>query len=235
MPLSSLPKKLYSVQFNGALPITIVVLEKTGFRRYRLKVGNKELSTKSLTPLAVGSQYWGDFSYTKDGMLSIGNLKEKPPMLQKESNFLHIGSWELVDSIALRGEGYFHECLLAMLDMTENRAEFQVLSTMLLALNEGVIHLPLMVAKRPFLLQYKTSKNEDLNENLIDFFFAFDTLGAIKGRCINENSIFLETLFAKTKQLMEDNILENMNTKIKLSQTVPPLWVGEDSLLDVKG
>lgn len=234
MPFT-LPKKLYNIQFNGALPITIIVLESVGFRRYRLKVGNKELSTKSLTKLHVGHQYWGDFSYTKDGMLSIGNLKEKPAILQKETNFLKLNSWDLVEELSLHGEPYFKEWLLNSLETTQSQVDFKILSSMLLALHEGIIHLPLMVNFRPFLLQYKSIKNELLNQNLIDFFFAFDTLGAIKGTLKSENEINLETLFNKTAVLIKDNNLENKTLHVSVAQKLLPLWKGEDGLLDVKG
>lgn len=232
MPFS-LSKSLYTIQFNGALPITIIVLEKIGFRRYRLKVGNKELSTKSLTPLSVGKQYWGDFSYTKDGMLSIGNLKEKPSILQKETNFLKLNSWDLVEELEKGGEPYLKEWLLNALELTQSQLDFKTLSSMLLALNEGIIHLPLIISNRPFLFQYKLIKNELLNQNVIDFFFAFDTLGAIKGS-VSEEEINLETLFEKTASLLKENSPKKP-LHVKVAKELSPLWIGEDVLLDLKG
>lgn len=234
MPLSSFSKQLYSVQFNGALPITIVVLEEVGFRRYKLQVGNKKLTTKSLKPLKIGERYWGDFSYTQEGMLRIGNLKLKPSLLQNEQNFLPLNSWDLVENISTNQESYFKNWLLDALDKSETRGEFKLLSSMLIALQEDIIHLPLLINGRPFLLQWRRGKNEDLNQNWVDFFFAFDTLGALKGR-IEKQSISMEVLFAKTARVLEEKQMDTKEIELKITDNLLPLWNGDDALLDLKG
>ncbi len=44
-----------SRHYNASLPISIEVLELVGFKRYRLKVGHKEMTTKSMKPLIKAS------------------------------------------------------------------------------------------------------------------------------------------------------------------------------------
>ncbi len=50
-----------SINFNANLPINVEVLKQLDSSRYRLKLGRKELTTKSHKPLREGEMYWGNF------------------------------------------------------------------------------------------------------------------------------------------------------------------------------
>lgn len=220
-------------KFNGALPVTLEVLKKTGFRRYELKVGHKIMSTRSLKPLKIGYRYWANFSQTREGMLSINTLKEKPSILQKELSFLELSSWDMIDEFANNDMKFFKNWILNSLQSTEIKSEFLMLTSMLLALNEGIIHLPFKINKRPFLLQWR-AKEEDLNENLIDFYFAFDTIGAIRGKITKD--IKMEVLYQKSANLFSNKTFNEKPLHVNISETMlMPLWLGDDGLLDVKG
>lgn len=231
--ISNFAKEYFVIQFNGALPVTLEVLEKIGFNRYQLKVGHKQMGTRSQSPLKVGHRYWANFSQTREGMLAINTLKEKPPLLQKEMSFLDLPSWKSIDDFAKNDIKFFKNWILNSLQTTEIKSEFLMLTSMLLALNEGIIHLPFKINKRPFLLQWKINE-EGLNENLIDFYFAFDTIGAIKGKINNE--INMEVLYQKSANLFIDKTFEEKPLHVSISnQMLLPLWKGDDGLLDVKG
>ncbi len=231
--LSSFAKDYFVIQFNGSLPVTLEVLEQTSFQRYRLKVGHKEMSTKSLKPLKVGYRYWANFSQTKEGILSINNLKEKPKLLQKELDFLSIDSWEIIDEFAKNGVKFYKKWILKSLENSQSKNEFLMLTSMLLSLNEGVFHLPFKINSRPFLLQYKFHEN-NLNENLIDFYFAFDTLGAVKGKINKE--VNMEVLYEKSANLFKNKNFNEKKLHVNISQDMLyPIWKGDDGLLDVKG
>jgi len=120
-----------SHHYNASLPISIDVLEHVGFRRYPLKVGYKEMTTKSMKPLL--------------------EVKE-PSMVNK--------NW-----------------LLEALANCEDKAKFHTLSSMLLALHEGIVHLPLSIDSRLLLLQW--CENQNLNESWVDFYLAYGNLGAV--------------------------------------------------------
>ncbi len=79
-----------SRHYNASLPISIEVLELVGFKRYRLKVGHKEMTTKSMKPLNKGERYWGNFSEAKDGILTISHLRKKPEIIQLEKKIFFL-------------------------------------------------------------------------------------------------------------------------------------------------
>lgn len=213
--------------------MTLEVLEQIGYQRYQLQIGHKQMSTRSLKPLKIGYRYWANFSQTKDGSLIINSLKLKPPLLQKELNFLEIDSWEIIDNFAKNDIKFFKNWILNLLLNTENRTQFLMLTSMLLALNENIIHLPFKIDKRPFLLQWRINE-DNLNKNVIDFYFAFDTLGAIKGKIDKE--INMKVLYEKSLILLKEKTYKDKILNITISEDMLfPLWKGDDGLLDVKG
>ncbi len=231
--ISSFAKDYFVIKFNGSLPVTLEVLEQISYKRYNLKIGHKQMSTRSLTPLKVGYRYWANFSQTREGMLSINNLKEKPALLQKELDFLEINSWEIIDEFCKNGVDFFKEWILCKLEKTEIKSEFLMLTSMLLSLNEGIFHLPFKINSRAFLLQYRYNENS-LNENLIDFYFAFDTLGAIKGQIDKE--VKMEVLYEKSANLINKENFKDKKLHVNISPSMLlPIWKGDDGLLDVKG
>ncbi len=230
--ISHFARDFFVTKFNSSLPISIEVLKKIGFQRYELKVGHKLMRTKSLTPLKIGGRYWGNFSQTNEGILSINSLKLKPEVLQKELDFFELPSWDLVEQICTNDTIFFHDWILNGLQNTSNKDEFLTLTSMLLALNEGIIHLPFKINKRPFLMQYFISNN-NLNKNLINFYFAFDTLGSIKGEINNE--ISMKVLYKKSADLFKNCEYEDKKININICDDLEPIWKGSGGLLDEAG
>ena len=66
-----------SVILNTSLPVSIKVVEKTGYNRYILEFNEKKLNTKSMKNLKIGGQYWGEISSGSENIV-IQNLYEKP-------------------------------------------------------------------------------------------------------------------------------------------------------------
>ncbi len=189
------------------------------------------MRTRSLAKLKINGRYWGNFSQNKDGILAINNLKKKPEVLQNELEFFEIPSWEMVETICKSELSFFKNWILNSLEICKNKNDFSTLTSMLLALNEGIVHLPFKINKRPFLIQYKAI-NKTLNKNLIDFYFAFDTIAAVRGRIGNE--IEMKVLYEKSANLLSQNY-ENKLMKVGIADTIMPLWKGNGGLLDEAG
>ncbi|MCK9257302.1 MAG: hypothetical protein M0P02_04425 [Sulfurospirillaceae bacterium] len=229
--------KKQTLQYNASLPISIDVLERIGYQRYKLKVGHKQMSTRSMKYLEKGEKYWGNFSETKGGILTINNLKKKPAIMQDSENFLNIDSLQFLDELLNSNEFAleFKKFLLHALKNCNDNKDFFTLTSMLLALHAGIIHLPLLIDDKIFLLQWR--ENQSLNDGLLDFYFAYENLGAIEGRVdFKKEKIFLRTLFTRTA-----DFLNRFKSDAPFSfEAIPvneiyPLWEGTDELLNIKG
>jgi hypothetical protein len=75
-------------EFNASLPVKIEVKKELSPIRFLIKLGNREIETKSYIPLKVGKKY---LAQIKEGKYSIkiSNLKEYPKILNtlKKINF----------------------------------------------------------------------------------------------------------------------------------------------------
>ncbi|NLC27653.1 MAG: hypothetical protein GX780_02645 [Campylobacteraceae bacterium] len=227
----------HTMHYNASLPISIDVLEKIGYLRYKLKVGHKEMTTKSMKTLKVGEKYWGNFSESKDGILAINNLRKKPTLMQKNENFLAIDSFDFLEYILDNKDPALSikKWILKLLAECENKEIFYTLSSMLLALHEGIVHLPLSINRNIFLLQWR--ENQSLNDSLIDFYFAYENLGAIQGRVDSTtNSLNIQTLFERTANFLNRHSKDAPFTlQVETNDNLNPIWEGTHGLLDIKG
>ncbi|MBO8086566.1 MAG: hypothetical protein J7D61_11060 [Marichromatium sp.] len=228
-------KAHHTIRFNAALPIGIEVLESVGYRRYHLRVGHKEMTTRSVKELKPGERYWGNFSESKDGILTISHLRKKPKIMQHDEGFILLDSFDFLEMfVASKTPSLvFKQWILEALYETEEKALFQTLSSMLLALHEGIVHLPLQVANRQILLQWK--ENQRLNDSWIHFYIAYENLGALGGM-VSSHHLALEALFERTAHFLSrhDNTLP-LALSINTNDALLPLWEGESALLDIKG
>lgn len=228
-PFSSFAKDHFVIKFNSSLPVTLEVTKQTSFNRYEMKIGKRKMGTKSYKSLKIGHRYWANFSQTNEALININHLLLKPALLQKEESFIELPSWKMIDDIFSNGVDFFHEWILNSLQNAQTQPEFLHFTSMLLALNEGIFHLPFKIDNRPFLLQYK-----NLNENLVHFYFAFDTLGAIKGEI--SDMLNIKVLYEKTSNILKDKSFGGKHTNISVDENaILPLWKGDNGLLDVKG
>lgn len=220
------------LRFNSSLPLSLSVIQKLTPQRYKLKLGTQIISTKSLTPLKVGHKYWANFTKTKDGILNINNLFEKPKILQNDINFLHVKYLNGLKNMANAKD--FKSWVLKSLQTCEDQNSFKILCDILLALNENIIHLPFKTDFKTYLIQIKYQKNKILNKNMIKFYFAFDNLGAIMGEI--DNNIALTAMYEKSASIIQNKVFKNMNIHVNVKkQTIVPIYESVEGLLDVKG
>jgi hypothetical protein len=130
---------------------------------------------------------------------------------------------------------FFKNWILENLAMKEvDKETFKTLTQMLLALNEKVIHLPFKDNEKPILVQFQSNFNQE-----IDFYLAYENLGPIKGKIINENRetvLYLDVLFEKSflflkKELKKSDIISHMN----IQKDIKPLYDTDKLILDIKG
>lgn len=226
-----------SHHYNASLPISIEVIEPVGYKRYRLKVGHKEMTTRSMKALYKGERYWGNFSEARDGILTISHLRKKPLIMQTDSAFIPVKSFDFLAPFLEAKEPslVLKKWLLEALSVCEDKSSFHTLSSMLLALHEGIVHLPLSIDSRLLLLQWR--ENQNLNQALIEFYLAYDNLGAIKGEIdIRANKTFFECLFERTAIFLTQQLPDApFDFQAKTDDTLAPIWEGAHGLLDVKG
>lgn len=218
--------KAQNSSFNANLPIVINVLKQIGFNRYMLKIGNKEISTKSQKSLKEKAKYWGELRQYM-GVINVGGLNEFPKIMNEY--FIQDDSFWILENLATNSSlKWFHSWILDNLAKTNSKDEFKTLTSMLLALNESVIHLPLKFENKLFLLQIK------LEEQKSHFYFIFENLAPINGSIVGEN-IILNSLYDKTIFHLTKHKPSNLNVSINKVAKISPLWQIEQNLLDVKG
>ena len=87
-----------NINFNANLPVSIEVLQQIDSVRYRLKIGRKELTTKSSKNLKEGEKYWANFSEGNGGVLTISNLWKQPKFFEQDAYFLPTSLEKLFES-----------------------------------------------------------------------------------------------------------------------------------------
>lgn len=216
------------MRFNGSLPINIKVLEKLNFDRYKILLGTREFTTKSQKELEQGAKYWGSFAEGKAGIITISNLIKKPNYLQSDSYFLDIDLKDFLTQLAEVPSpiSTFKEWILESLAKDETgKTQFLIYSDMLLALKEGIIHLPLKYNDTATILQVKLS-----NSNM-EFYCAYENLGALRGY-VSKGNFDLEVLFNQTLFFLKE---VDIASYIKVSKPIDPLYNSEKLMLDLKG
>lgn len=226
-----------NIRFNSSLPITISVLEKLPRDRYKLLLGNREFTTKSLKRLDKGAKYWGNFGESKDGIITISGLLKKPTCLQDDGIFIDI---DVIDFLKEYKEFQFpsrnyKNWLLNNLALKDiDRALFKTFSFMLLAQNESIIHLPFKSYEKPILVQFDSSFDQEIN-----FYLAYENLGPIKGILQKENdtiSLSIKVLFEKSFYFLKRELaLVDIVSHIGIDKRIEPLFDVDKTMLDIKG
>lgn len=217
-----------SLRFNGTLPINIKVLEKQGFGRYKLKLGNRDFTTKSQKDLEVGSMYWGNFGEGKDGIITISNLYKKPDFLQNDSDFLDIEMSDFLTQLKDVNSpiSTIKEWLLENLGKKEtSKNEFKIYAKMLFALKKGVIFLPLKHNGIGNIIQIKPQYG------FSEFYCCFDNLGVMRG-FFKEEIERIDVLFNKTLYFLKK---ANIANSIHINKNIEPLFEDDNLMLNLKG
>ncbi|NOX15014.1 MAG: hypothetical protein GXP61_03135 [Epsilonproteobacteria bacterium] len=223
--------------FNNNLPISISVLEETYNQKYKLLLGNKEITARSKKKLLEGHTYWGDLNSTNDGILSISDLIIKPKIFNSNLAFMEIEK-DIFFKTLIEQKTPFQEIKRSIIKKMSSdettKDEFLTLGYMLLAFEKGVFHMPAIINARKVLLQFR--ENSDKN---IEFYLAFENFGAIKGiiaSCENIINVDISAMFEKSlrfiKQTIED---EEYNVTFCIDKNIEPLFNSSEMLLDIKG
>lgn len=221
-----------TINFNANLPITIEVLKQLGHDRFKLKLGRKELTTKSQKNLKEGKKYWGNFFQGKGGILTISYLYPQPLLFQSNDDFLPLALDTLLTP-HFSMENWKAFLIHHLSDENTNKELFSALSIMLLALHKGVVHLPLFIEEKKMLLQFAKEK-----EN-ITFYTAFENLGPIQGTLSLSNhavETYIEVAYEKSLYFLQKEMHKlGIITGLSLCNEIQPLFDSNDLLLDLKG
>jgi len=218
-----------AVNFNANLPINVTVLKQLDASRYRLKIGRKELTTKSHKPLREGEIYWGDFSQGQGGILTLSQLWKQPRLFQSHEHFLSATLEEIVgqSTFSLR---VFKDVLLdTLLAKESSKLHFTSFSYMLQALTKGIVHLPLLNDNKRYLLQFMPQ------EDACFFYVAFENLGPLSGKITSE-SLEIYTMYEKSLYFLEKELSKlGMIATVGFQKEIFPLFDADELSLDLKG
>lgn len=223
-----------SINFNANLPISIEVLKHLELGRFKLKLGRKELTTKSQKDLKEGKKYWGNFYQGKGGILTISNLSMQPEIFQTYDSFLQEEDAALFETIVLNPQNFKNFLLYNLSEEHLSKEQFNIFSSMLLALHKDVVHLPFLKESKKTLLQFKY-----LSHTTLAFYAAFENIGPIEG-ILEHTGINLElTLHAAYDKslfyLQKELNTWDISTKLSLQNEIMPLYDTNDLTLDLKG
>lgn len=218
-----------SINFNATLPITVEVLKKLDSSRYRLKLGRKELTTKSHKALCEGEMYWGDFSQGQGGILTLSQLFKQPRLFQDKDSFLETTLDDILGSNAFSLLIFKEVLLEALLNKECQKNHFKTFSYMLLALTKGVVHLPLRYENRRYLLQFIPQ------DESCTFYAAFENLGPLYGK-ITQDSLQLIGVYEKSLYFLDKELPKlGMIATLGLQKEIHPLFDADELSLNLKG
>ena len=202
-------------EFNATLPVKIEVKKEINPIRYLIKLGNREVETKSNLPLIVGKKYFAQIKEYKSS-IQISNLKPFPEIL------------EILEKIPFKEKliKFSKEEILHHLANSNSKTEFIFFTNLLLAFNEK-IHYLIINEKKKALMQYKYSKNR------VKFYAVFTHLGEIEGE-ITVDSLTIYSPYKATLRLIEQYKDElNLNLILKQKE-VKELFNFSENLLNLK-
>lgn len=219
-----------SINFNANLPVTIEVLKRIDAARYRLKIGRKELTTKSSKNLAEGQKYWANFSEGKGGVLTISNLYRQPGLFEDETYFLPLSLDQLLDESSFSYSD-FRDFLLKQLSYEQlSKESFKTYAYMLLALSKATVHLPLLHQEKKVMVQFQKQGDASLH-----FYIASEHLGPLWG-IMSATELQIAIMYEKSfYYLQKESPKLGMITHLTLQKEIKPLFDLSDLVLDVKG
>jgi hypothetical protein len=145
-------------KLNNNLLIPIYVQKMIDMAKYNIKLGNRDLTTKSFIELEEWTRYWGELSNDDKGNIKISNIQKKPSLLQQEKfplafDLLNLNKiFSLDDSI-----GYIKGFILDNIVLSSNKEEFLFLSNLLLSMHFDVLSIPFIYNNTYNILQMKNN------------------------------------------------------------------------------
>jgi len=219
-----------NINFNANLPVNIEVLRKIDPLLYRLKIGRKELTTKSQKDLHEGEKYWANFSESNGGILTISHLWKQPDLFSSDVFFLSDTFEKLIPKNNFNYDAFKIFLVNHLADPTISKELFITYSYMLLALSKMIIHLPFLNNGKKLLIQFRQDKDAKFL-----FYIALEHLGPLCG-FIEKNELFLEIMYEKSfLYLQKEQAKLGMITHLSLQKEIRPLFDRSDVMLDIKG
>ncbi|MCH9814246.1 MAG: hypothetical protein K0U47_09945, partial [Epsilonproteobacteria bacterium] len=211
--IESLLSSLKTTRFNALLPLTIDVKSKSGQDQYMLQIGSKEISTKSVMDLEVGSKYWGIMKEDPvKNSVTLSSLLKKPKLLQMQrTNFLPEFSATHIMELATKEQPKVElkGLLLERLSTAVSKNEFMTLTNMIAALNENVFTMVLKEGNQSTMFQFKKRKRSSHTQEdnvTIDFYAAFEHLGPVEGEVTligDERRLSLQLYYKNAMEFLE--------------------------------
>lgn len=218
------------INFNANLPVSIEVLKQIDETRYRLKIGRKELTTKSNKKFLEGEKYWANFSEGKGGILSISNLWRQPRLFEDEAYFLPLSLDQLLDAGNFRYSDFKAFLLKQLGNENLPKELFKTYAYMLLALSKATIHLPLMHQGKKVMVQF-----QKLSDASLLFYIAYEHLGPLWGN-ISPTELQMSAIYEKSLYyLQKESPKLGMITRFTLQKDLKPLFDLNDIIFDAKG
>ncbi|MEF3191171.1 MAG: hypothetical protein K6347_01280 [Campylobacterales bacterium] len=243
-------------QFNSTLPVSVVILEDrtSDFTplTYLLRIGTRQVETRSETPLTVGAHYWGELSRTIDGSLRLSHLIKKPLPLHHPFLVDHASSpiraLQMDELVALASEqkpvARLKEEFLTQLASTQTPQEFQFLTNWILTFASGVVSFLIEDRHRRRTLaqirQRQQKRQSGLIVDVIEFYAALPNLGPIRGTIEREaeaNVLTIDTPYQTTHRFLSQEVgaLKLFGrVNIRISQGVTELYPLGDTLLNLQ-
>jgi hypothetical protein len=202
-------------EFNATLPVKIEVKKEINPIRYLIKLGNRELETKSSVPLKPGKKYFAEIK-EHNGKIQISNLKPIPKLLEiLEKTVFHKKLTE-----------FGKKEILTRLANSDSKTEFIFYTNILMAYQEKIYHL-IINEKKKALLQYKYSKNK------VKFYAVFNHLGEIEGE-ITETALTVYSPYNATLLLIKTYEDELDLDLVLIKKEIKPLYGFSENLLNLK-
>ncbi len=245
--IETLLANLKTTRFNSVLPVTIDVIEKNTQNQYMLKIGNKEISTKSVMDLDVGGKYWGVMKEDPQlNTVSLSQLLKKPKLLQMQrKDFLpELTEAKLQELITKENpKTELKAVLLERLSQAVSKNEFMTLTNMIAALNENVFTMVLKEGNQNTMFQFKKRKksNPDSPEDAkVDFYAAFEHLGPVEGVVSvvgDERKVSLSLFYEESLEFLKNEMdsLDLEGFLYKKDKKIEPIYELSASLLDLRG
>ncbi|WP_456480423.1 hypothetical protein [Nautilia sp.] len=208
-------------EFNATLPVKIEVKKEINPIRYLIKLGNREVETKSTVPLEVGKKYFAQIKEIKS-KLQISNLKEIPEILTILDKIKFLNEKDKTFKL----HTFSKDEILQHLANANNKTEFVFFTNILTAYQQKIFHL-IINEKKKALMQYKYSKNK------VKFYAVFNHLGELEGE-ITPGSLTVCSPYSATLQLIEF-YKDELDLEVFLyKKEAKPLYVFAENMLNLK-
>lgn len=215
-------------KLNNNLLIPIYVKKMVEMAKYNIRLGNRELTTKSFIELEEWTKYWGELSNDEKGSIKISNIQKKPSILQNDKFPLAFDLKNLQTILSLDDSiGYIKGFILDNIIASSNKEEFLFLSNLLLSIHFDVLSIPFIYNNTYNILQIKNNT----------FIITTNHLGLIKGVFNKDNkTLFVKVCSKVCIKPIEDSLkkeLKNIEIAFQISDEIDLLFEFKNNALNL--